>query len=125
MHSRFRTGWVDPTVEGPPRGLVGDGLHGRWVWCLVCRGWRRRGRWRDGGDGAGRVGRNVFGRCRDSRPQRRGGLWWGGAAGAAGPGPGFGGGGGGGSFVFETFPTSTVLLAVGGGGGAGDVSSEM
>jgi hypothetical protein len=54
-----------------------------------------------------------------------GGLGGGGAAGTAGPGPGVGGGGGGGSFVFETFPTSTVLLAVGGGGGAGGNSSEV
>jgi len=55
-----------------------------------------------------------------------GGFGGGGAPGAAGPGPGSaGGGGGGGSFVFETFPTSTVLLAVGGGGGAGGNSGEV
>ena len=47
-----------------------------WVWCLVCRGRRRRGRWPDDGDGSGRVGRNVFGRCRDSRHQQRRRLWW-------------------------------------------------
>ncbi len=54
-----------------------------------------------------------------------GGFGGGGAAGPASPGPGVGGGGGGGSFVFETFPTSTVLLAVGGGGGAGGNSGEV
>jgi hypothetical protein len=54
-----------------------------------------------------------------------GGFGGGGAAGPASPGPGVGGGGGGGSFVFEAFPTSTVLLAVGGGGGAGGDSSEI
>jgi hypothetical protein len=55
-----------------------------------------------------------------------GGFGGGGAPGAAGPGPGSaGGGGGGGSFVFETFPTSTILLAVGGGGGAGGNSGEV
>lgn len=52
-----------------------------------------------------------------------GGVGGGGVA-AAGPG-GAGGGGGGGSFVFETFPTSTVLFVTGGGGGAGGDSSEV
>ena len=95
------------------------------IWCLICRGGRRRGRWRMVATVPTEWGETFSVVVGTAAANGGGGFGGGGAAGPASPGPGVGGGGGGGSFVFETFPTSTVLLAVGGGGGAGGDNSEI